>query len=117
MERNWFKYDGRLLRTIGKEIGDGLGKNRAEAAKHVKKAIKRKALAVKITGNLAKGVYMKNDRTASFVGLRAPAFHNFLLEFGHRTKGKFVPPHPIVYPTFEEEAPAVRRIMEQPLHV
>ena len=87
-------------------------KNRRKAARHVKNKIKRKALAMKKTGNLAKGVYMKNTKGGSYIGIRKPAHHAYLIEFGHLgPDGNHVPAHPIVYPTFAEEAQTVESIM------
>jgi len=120
MKQNWFKYDGSLLRKIEKEIVAGEKKQRTKSAKLIKEKIKEKALAMKVTGNLARGVYMINGKNKSFVGIKAPGFHNYLIEFGHfagkKENGKdrkFVPAHPIVYPTFEEQADAVKKIMSE----
>jgi len=143
VKQNWFLYDGSLLRDVSKEIIAGEKKQRSAAAAHIKKKIKEKASKIKKTGNLARGVYSKNDENVSFIGIHAPGFQNFLIEFGHYAgkatkKGerkltvlssgkkrwtvekvpsegrKWVPPHPIVYPTFSEEADAVRKIMSEP---
>jgi hypothetical protein len=83
MRQNWFLYDGTLLRDLSKKIDGELTKQRIQAAKHIRNKIYAKAKAVKVTGNLAKGVYMKHKKNASFVGIHAPGFQNYLLEFGH----------------------------------
>lgn len=110
MKQNWFSYDGSLMKSVCKEIESGMRKNRIKAARHIKNKIKKKATDIKVTGNLARGVYMSNGKgNVSFVGIHAPGFQNYLLEFG-TSKMK---PHPIVYPTFEEEANAVEAILSE----
>lgn len=139
MKQNWFKYDNSLMRKIEKEIRAGARRQREEAAEHLKDKIKKKALAMKKSGNLAKGVYTHSLNNSSMVGIRAPGFHNFLIEFGHfagsakttvqrvlmrgksgkrrwhkikgEEKRKFVAARPIVYPTFDEEANTVANIL------
>lgn len=123
-----------------KDISDELTKHRIEAAESVKNRIRNRAEAqhttpkAKITGNLAKGAYARHEEGVSFVGIRRPGYHNFLVEFGHfagkthlatkaghgnikreslLTARKFVPPHPVVEPAFEESAAEVERIMSQ----
>lgn len=158
MRQNWFLYDGQLLRDLSKEIDKELTINRKNAAHVIRNEIRKKALAIRKSGNLARGVYEKHDESVSFVGIHAPGFQNFLLEFGHfqgkkpigdpgrledvqlsdslgnlrfskrgnpitrkRRIGfrfgpddrKFVPAHPIVYPTFEETASECIAIMSQ----
>lgn len=111
-----------------KEIRSGADKQRKLAARHVREKIKSKALAIKVTGNLAKGVYDKHTKNSSFVGIKAP--HAFLVEFGSwkssprmtKGKGKYrkkirsvgtMPANPIVYPTFAEEEKEVERILSE----
>jgi hypothetical protein len=88
-------------------------KLRKDAAEHVKQKIYDKAMAIKVTGNLAAGVYAKHGDNASFVGIRRPAFHQYLVEFGHYIANsmKFVPGNPIIRTTFDEESQAVQQIM------
>ena len=86
-------------------------RRRIRAANYLKDKIKKKAQDIKITGNLAKGAYTEHHGGASYVGIRSPGYQNYLLEFGHRAGNTQVPPHPIVYPTFQEEADAVGQIM------
>lgn len=107
---------------IAKEISKFERRQRQKAALHIKAAIKRKAHEMRITGNLEKGVYHRHTENASFVGIRAPAYHNYLIEYGHairKTRGGpevgRVPAHPIVYPTFEAEADAAIAIMSEPV--
>lgn len=89
---------------------------RIKAANHIKRKIKRKANKMKKSGNLEAGVYSLHQEDASFVGLRAPAHHAYLIEFGHVARdGSFVMPYPIVYPTFHEEDGEVERIMSEPV--
>lgn len=110
MQQNWFLYDGSLMRKVIKDIEGGFRKNRIKAAAHIRKKIREKAIKIKVTGNLAKGVYADNKNEAvSHVGIRAPGFQNYLLEFGTVKMS----PHPIVYPTFNEEADAVERILSE----
>jgi hypothetical protein len=110
-----------MLNKIGTDIARYERKQRIAAANHIKSKIKAKAHAMRVSGNLEKGVYAKHGPDASFVGTRAPAFHNYLIEFSHFAgkKGsgnrKFVAPRPIVYPTFKEEALTAMRIMSEPV--
>jgi hypothetical protein len=83
MKQNRFLYNGQLLRDISKEIERETTINRKNAAHVIRNDIRKEALAVKKTGNLARGVYEKHDKTVSFVGIHAPGFQNFLIEFGH----------------------------------
>lgn len=109
MQQNWFKYES-LIKPVLKEIETGARKQRVKAANYVKGKIKKKALAMKVTGNLAKGVYAMHGKISSFVGTRAPAFHAYLLEFGTAK----MRPHPVVYPTFTEEENEVNKILSEP---
>lgn len=103
-----------LLDQVGKDIARHERRLRRTAALHIKKKIRAKAQAMKVTGNLKKGVYHRHTEDASFVGTRSPAFHNYLIEFGHyAVNGKWVPAHPIVYPTFEEESQTAIGIMSE----
>jgi hypothetical protein len=108
-----------MLKQAGVEIEKFERKQRIAAANHIKSKIKEKAHAMRITGNLEQGVYARHEKDASFVGMRSPAFHNYLIEFGHfsgkegSSDRKFVPAHPIVYPTFDEEASAAIAIMSE----
>lgn len=97
-------------------------KNVSLAANRVKNRIKKKALKIKKTGNLAKGVYKEMKRytafgnPVAFVGTRAPAYHNYLVEYGHYARnGKKVEANPIVYPAFAESAAEVEDILSRPL--
>lgn len=98
-----------MLKEAGVEIERFERKQRIAGAMVVKKEIKKRAHAVRITGNLEAGVYHHNTPHTTFVGIRAPGFHNYLVEFGHFTKapktGKqiWVEGHPIVYPSFEDK--------------
>lgn len=93
-------------------------KNRNAAARHVKKIIKKKALAMKKTGNLAEGVYHYYLGYNAHVGIHYPAYHAYLIEFGHRARdGSMVRPHPIVYPSFEESKLEVENIFSRPFDV
>ena len=107
MKQNWFLYDGTLMRKVEKEILAEDLRARKEACKVVHNAIKAKAKAIKVTGNLAKGVYTKHLKYKSYVGIHAPGFQNYLLEFGTRKMKK----RPIVYPTFDECSEEVGRIL------
>lgn len=87
---------------------------RLKAASHLRAVIKKKANAIKKTGNLALGVYSKNNKEASFIGIHAPAYHAYLVEFGKTNRdGSRSKPNPIVYGTFAEEAQVVESIMSQ----
>jgi len=133
-----------LFREVEKEIRSGAEKQRKAAAAHIYKKIKAKARERKITGNLERGAYQHHKGSSSFVGFHMPAFHAWLLEFGHyagkssrwdegqpgreltsgasgkkrwhakRRERKWVAPTPILYPTFAEEAGEVERIMAEP---
>jgi hypothetical protein len=139
------------MRDLSVKIDGALKKSRIRAARAIKKAIHAKALAMKKTGNLAAGVYEHHTKNASFVGIHAPGFQNYLIEEGHyagkREVGgrlravvigtsaggndiarvrrvdkyntpdtrKFVRAHPIVYPTFVEEAERAIQIMSEPM--
>lgn len=96
-------------------------KQRIRGARVILNDIKKRARAVKIKGNLLKGAYIANAPTASFVGIRAPGYQNFLVEYGHFTgkpgtrDRKWVKPHPVVYPAFEAKAKECENIMSRPL--
>lgn len=101
-----------------------------EASLHVEKKLKENTRAAwkRHTGNLQKGIGHKKLPHAMLVGYGPPAFHAHLLEFGtqhrvvknymgHRGRekgvGKIVA-HPVIFPTFEQEAPEVERILSEP---
>lgn len=110
-----FQYQSEISKFIS-DFNKHEKKNIRTAANLIKKHIKKKAEAMKKTGNLKEGVYVKHMKTgASFVGVRRPAYHAYLLEFGHDARdGSFVEPHPVVYPTFIEQSGAVQKIIERP---
>jgi hypothetical protein len=132
MGYNQFTYEGTLLRKMEHEIKEGEKRNRTKAAKFLLKKIKDKISDVwvvgkhsgpgeppgKITGNLIKGLYTYSMKTVSFVGLHAPAFHNYLLEFGHFAgKGAnrvWVAARPYFYNTLIENAEEVKKMLSEP---
>lgn len=122
-----------LITEVGKEIENGARKQRAKAARFVAKAIRKKISDVwvkgkhsapgeppgMITGDLKKGVYTYNGKNASFAGTHEPAYHAFLLEFGHfagkkNSNRKWVEPRPFVYNTFAECENEVLQILAEP---
>lgn len=110
-----FQYESEINKFI-KDFDRHEKKNVRAAATMIKRYIRQKATAMKKTGNLKEGVYAYHTKTgASFVGLQRPAYHAYLLEFGHKDrKGDDVKPHPVVYSTFKEHTDDVRRILERP---
>lgn len=111
-----FKYKT-LLKKFVNDFEKHELKNRKTAAALVRKRIKAKALKIKKTGTLAKGVYAFHNEDSSYIGIHAPAYHNYLVEFGHRdsSTGKFIQGTPIVYPTFEESTSEIIDIMNKPM--
>lgn len=102
------------IEQVFKEMQGVEKRRRSRAASHIRSKIRKKAKAMKKTGNLAKGTYALNKQDYSFIGIRAPGHQAYLLEFGHRARdGSTVAAHPIVYPTFAEEAAAVEKIMSE----
>lgn len=71
------------------------------------------------SGDLRKGIKSQvfTDTMTAVVGVKKPAYHAHLLEFGHRQVTKdgrvigHVAPRPFVGPTFEEELDEVKRIL------
>jgi hypothetical protein len=112
------KFESEINKFI-KDLSRHERKQRKKGAAVIRNEIKRRARAVKIKGNLEKGVYQSNTENASFVGTHAPGYQNFLVEFGHfigkkgSTDRKWVKPHPIVYPSFEAKAAECERIMSE----
>jgi hypothetical protein len=98
------------LKEVGIEIERFERKQRIAGAMIVKQEIKKRAHAIRITGNLEKGAYHHNTPNTTFVGIRNPGYHNYLVEFGHYQgkkevkDRKWVEGHPIVYPSFEDKA-------------
>lgn len=107
-----------MLNKVGKDIARFERKQRITAANHIRSVIKSKAAAMRRTGNLERGVYSKHNEDVSFVGIHSPAYHAYLIEFGHEQRKTrngpsigHVPAYPIVYPTFSEEADTAISIM------
>ena len=120
-----------LFKEIGLELDKGSEKQRKKAANVVRAAIRQKLgkrtvsapgqPPAKDSGNLQKGVYAKHDKRTSYVGIRSPGYHQFIMEFGREAgtdrKGRAISrmePRPSVYPTFAEKADEVERIMSEP---
>jgi HK97 gp10 family phage protein len=93
-----------------------------KAAAHIVKSVKAKIGEVGIkkhTGNLKKGVGSNVFQNNAVIGFGPPAHHAHLLEFGTKQRqtktGKVtghIRPTPILAPVFEEEAGAVKEILE-----
>jgi HK97 gp10 family phage protein len=100
------------------------------AAKHVAEKLKEnvKKQWKQHTRNLQKGVGYKKLPHAVLVGYGPPASHAHLLEMGtqHRVVKNYmghkgwevsagkITPHPVIFPTFEQETPEVERILSEP---
>jgi len=118
MAAKYAKFESYLDGAM-KAVLTGELRNRRKASSYLKEKIKQKALDMKDTGNLAKGVYKLDAATRSYVGSSAP--HSYLVEFGtvermHKS-GKSVgvsPPRPFVYSAFAEEEGAIAAIMSEP---
>ena len=96
---------------------------RGRAARHVTKKIRAKISSKDVsapgaapgmdTGELRKAIRFSNKRTVSLVGVRTPdrnvAIQGLALEFGSYKMA----PRPYLFPTFAEEAPAVKSILRE----
>ena len=108
------------LDAVMKDIVAGETKQRKRAASFLRSKIRQKARAHKDTGEYSKGIYVKNSKGASFVGVKSP--HAFLVEFGTEARTKTstgqsvgrMPAQGIVYGTFAENAAAAEQIMSEP---
>lgn len=108
-----FKYKSNIKKFIG-DINRWELRNRRDAGAVVRKEIKKKAKMMSHSGNLAKGVYQYDTPEYTHVGLRRPAYHAYLIEFGHLARdGSKVKAYPIVYPTFAEKAEQVGAILSR----
>lgn len=115
--------------AVLKDIQKGEKDLRGKAARHLRKVVARKIKQRKIslpgeppgrvTGDLLRGLKMSNRKTVALIGFKPPAQHATILEFGgkdireHKT-GKstgYMDARPVLFPTFAEEAPTVRKIM------
>jgi hypothetical protein len=106
-----------------KDFQDALDNNKnsmlKRSARLIRRKVRAKAKKMKVTGNLAKGVYIwhNKDKSIYAVGIHKPAFHAYLVEFGHKARnGKRVPAYPIVYSTYRENAKRVGALMTKPLN-
>ena len=61
----------------------------------------------KVTGNLLKGLATKTHPSTTLVGFKPPAYHARMLEFGTSKMAA----RPVLFPTFAEEAPTIKRIL------
>lgn len=130
----------RVLRTQFKEVlGDIKKKDkelRGKAAKHVKDKIAEKINHEqpslpgeppgKVSGNLLKGLAVKNGAFSSVVGFKKPGFHALILEFGavwrwvanHFGRNESgsagaMAPRPVLFPTMAEESATVKAILSE----
>jgi hypothetical protein len=129
----------RLQRNAIKEVLGGIQKKdrelRGKAARYIEKKVRAKISDEyftgkhsipgeppgKITGNLLKGLTVRNGAWTSLVGFVKPGFHAILLEFGagRRThwKNSSLPnpmaARPFLFPTFAEERGAVIDILSE----
>jgi HK97 gp10 family phage protein len=118
------------LKMIEKEISIAERKLRNRAAIHVRDRIREKISGPgpsaagsppgKHSGNLKKGIRIKDLGQETLVGAMAPAWHAHLLEFGTDERflksGKSVggvKPRPFIFPTFEEEKSNVQQILSE----
>lgn len=113
------KFDVKYVSEIKKFSDDLIKKQERDtrrAALIVKRSIKKKARKMRVTGNLAEGVYHYKSGKAYFVGIRRPGYHAYLIEFGHIGRdGKRVEPNPLVYASYQENADKVGDILGTPM--
>jgi len=130
-------------RTLRKQFKEAFGEIqkkdkelRGRAASYLKDKIAAKINSVrhslpgeppgKMSGNLLKGLAVKNGAFSSIVGFKKPGFHALILEFGtkmrmvkkHAKSGQpessgQMAPRPVLFPTFAEEAGAVKMILSE----
>ena len=124
-----------IIADVIKDLDKTELKRRTEAAQHLVRVMKAKVNKrgksvsggppSRVTGDLFRGIVYKNLEHVTYAGLGPPAYHGHLLEFGtkeRKTKkgpgsgprgSGHVEPRPFVFPTFQEEAPAVEEILSR----
>ena len=129
-----------FINEVSRDLEAAEGKVRTKAAQHLVKKMKAKVSDVyfkgfhsqageppgKISGDLRKGIGYLNEKAQhqTKVGVGPPAYYAHMLEFGtaerfvstkggkKRSVGRVLP-RPFVYPTFEQEADAVKDILSE----
>lgn len=118
MAKSKFKFTNNF-KDLDKRLESEEKRVRSKAARYLAKKLKE--VTIERYGedsNITKGVRYSNRKKASFVGLGPPAYAGVWEEFGtderYSKTGKpagHVTAKPFVLPTFEREAPEVKRIM------
>jgi len=106
-------YTKQVMKDLEKADKDLRGK----AGRHVRSRIRAKINKEqpslpgqppgKVTGNLLKGLAVKNGTPSTLVGFKAPGYHARMLEFGTLRMAA----RPVLFTTMAEEAETVKRIM------
>lgn len=106
-----------FIKEVERDIAAEDKRLRNEAGLHVMRAIERKINKIgpsipgeppgMVTGALKKGLAVKSGRSTTLVGIKNPGYYARMLEFGTSKMAA----RPFLFPTFAEEAGAVKRIL------
>jgi len=109
------------IRRINKDLAKEERLKISKAADFLKQKLKEKIeILYGKASDLYKGAASSKSKSFAKVGMGRPAYHAHLLEFGtddrYTKTGKFsghVAPRPFVFPTFEENADEVEKIISE----